>query len=412
MAFKDNENRTIVLPILESAYSIFMSDPARAHEIIGQYYRRFPELFPDQMSMGYCLNGKTRLSKKTGIQMRKIRISGISYRIRPSYLLPYLRGRTQKASNGLFLLRFGVPFWALAVVFGRNAMWWYRLYACLGRYSLVQTSVCRGKLPKDILADEHHVRLKGEKAYVATTVGKGCFIGMEVSSGADEQSLTNAYGVFKQEALALSTDYEPNSVNTDGWKSTQNAWKTLFPSVVVIECFLHAFIKVRDRATKNLQHYFNLAADKIWDCYRAGSIRSLAQKIRRLREWTINQVPESAMKVNILKLCQKKDKWIAHFTSPQALRTSNMLDRVMRAMDRHAYNSQMFHSTIRATTLNFRAFALIYNFSLSAPKTCRENENLKSPMARLNGFVYHTNWLENLMIATSGSKIYHHRNVI
>ncbi|MGB0524912.1 MAG: hypothetical protein ACPGJS_18200 [Flammeovirgaceae bacterium] len=412
MALKGNENRTIVLPILESDYSTFMNDPTQAHEMISQYYQEFPALFPEEMSTGYCLNGKTRLSKKTGIQMRKISISGISYRIRPSYLLPYLRGKTQDASNGLFLLRFGVPFWALAVVFGRNAMWWYRLYAFLGRYSIVQTSVSKGNLPEDILADEHHIRIKGKKAYVATTVAKGCFIGMEVSSGADEKSLTNAYGVFKQEALEYCTDYKPSSVNTDGWKSTQNAWKTLFPTILVIECFLHAFIKVRDRATKKLQSYFELAADKIWDCYRAESVKSLAQQIRRLREWTTKHVPDSAMKNNILKLCLKKDKWIAHFQSPQAFRTSNMLDRLMRAMDRHAYNSQMFHSTIKATTLNFRAFAMIYNFAPSAPKVCRENPKLESPMARLNGFVYHNNWLHNLLIATSNSKIYHHRKAV
>ena len=412
MALKGNENRTIVLPISEPAYPFFMNDPKKAHEIIGQHYREFPELFPAEMSAGYCLNGKTRISKKMGVQMRKIRIGDVSYRIRPSYLLPYLRGKSQEAYHGLFLLRFGVPFWALALVFGRNAMWWYRLYVSLGRYSLVQTSVAKTDVPDDILADEHHIRVKGEKAYVATTVGKGCFLGMEASTGADEESLTAAYGVFKQEASDTCGDYQPKSVNTDGWKSTQNAWRALFPGIVVIECFLHAFLKVRDRATKKLKAYFDLAADKIWDCYRAESIKSFAQQIRRLREWATNQVPESAMKTNILKLCQKKDKWTAHFASPQTFRTSNMLDRLMRAMDRHAYNSQMFHSSIEATSYNFRAFALVYNFSPSAPKVCRENQNLESPMARLNGFVYHSNWLENLMVATSGSKIYNHRKAV
>jgi len=41
------------------------------------------------MSVGYKLNGKTRVSKKLGLQMRKIKVSGISYRIRPSYILSY-----------------------------------------------------------------------------------------------------------------------------------------------------------------------------------------------------------------------------------------------------------------------------------------------------------------------------------
>lgn len=413
MPLQYSENRTIVLSIAATDYTRFMEDSHYAHKLIKAHQQQYPELFPSEMSTdGYCLNGKTRLSKKMGIQMRKIRISGVSYRIRPSYILPYLRGTVQEAYHGLFLLRFGVPFWALALVFGRNTMWWYRLYVSLGSYNLVQTSVVKPHLPDDILADEHHIRVKGSKAYVATTVGKGCFMGMEVSTGADEQSLKDAYGVFKQESLELCADYSPKSVNTDGWKATQNAWQVLFPSIAVIECFLHAFLKVRDRATKKLQSYFETAADKIWDCYRAESIQSLAQQIRRLKEWTIKKVPDSAMKTNIIKLCQKKSKWAAHFANPEAFRTSNMLDRLMRAMDRHAYNSQMFHSTIKATSLNFRAFALIYNFSPSAPKVCNEQKELNSPMARLNGFVYHNNWLENLLIATSGSNIYHHRKAV
>ena len=36
----------------------------------------------------------------------------------------------------------------------------------------------------------------------------------------------------------------------DGWKATLKAWKALFASVVIICCFLHVFIKIRDRAKK------------------------------------------------------------------------------------------------------------------------------------------------------------------
>ncbi len=126
------------------------------------------------------------------------------------------------------------------------------LYLCFGRYSIVQTSIVEEQnLPVDILADEHHIRMQGQKAYVATTVGKGGFLVMQVSRAADESSLQQAYGVFKKEATTLSEKYQPDSVNTDGWTATQNAWKALFPTILVIECFLHAFLKVRDRATKN-----------------------------------------------------------------------------------------------------------------------------------------------------------------
>ena len=163
----------------------------------------------------------------------------------------------------------------------------------------------------------------------------------------------------------------------------------------------HAFIKVRDRATKSLQGFFATAATKIWDCYRAESKRQVSQQLRRLTEWTHQHLPECAMKTNIIKLCSKKKRWLRHLDFPAAHRTSNMLDRVMRAMSRHAFNSQMFHATINSTSNNFRAFALLYNFTPSCPAVTKKNEELVSPAARLNGFVYHQDWLQNLLIAAS-----------
>lgn len=169
----------------------------------------------------------------------------------------------------------------------------------------------------------------------------------------------------------------------------------------------HAFIKVRDRATKKLESFFDSAATKIWDCYRAESKRQLAQQLRRLREWT-QQQPDSAMRTNIFKLCNKKKRWLEHLDFPTAHRTSNMLDRIMKAMSRHAFNSQMFHATTNSTTANFRAFALLYNFSPSCPQVTKNYGQLTSPAARLNGFCYHQDWLQNLLIAASlGGYRYH-----
>lgn len=288
-------------------------------------------------------------------------------------------------------------------------MWWYRLYLCLGRSSVVGTTVYKTDcLPEDVLADEHHIRVKGQKAYVATTIGQGCILGAQACAKADEATLAEGYAVFQQEALEVNADYEPVSVNTDGWPATQKVWQGLFPTIAVIECFLHAFIKVRDRATKNLQSFFELAATKIWDCYRAESKRALAQQIRRLKEWTHQHLPNSAMRENILKLCVKKQRWLRHLDFPSAHRTSNMLDRVMKAMNRHAFNSQMFHATIKSTSANFRAFALLYNFSPSCPAVTKRQPQLTSPAARLNGFVYHDDWLENLLIAASLGGYRHH----
>lgn len=208
-----------------------MENRSTARELIDALYEDSPELFPLQMEKGYQLNGKSRKSKKSGLQLRKIKISGKTYRIRPSFLMSYHRGKVEEIAKGLFLIRFGkqiqsvcFTFWTLAFVFGRYAMWWYRAYISLNDTNLVATTVYNPyQLPQDLIADEHHIKIKDKKAYVATTVGEGCFLGMQASPKADEVTLRKAYGVFQAEALALDPDYQPDSVNADGWKATQNA---------------------------------------------------------------------------------------------------------------------------------------------------------------------------------------------
>src|SRR5512133_336108 len=118
--------------------------------------------------------------------------------------------------------------------------------------------------PPHLAADEHHAQLRGEDAYVAMTAGGGCVLGMALSNTASEVDLTAAYGRFRDEAGAVSADYAPETVNTDGWKATQAAWRTLFPKVVLILCFLHGFLKVRDRCRKAFELH-----GKIWEVYQA-----------------------------------------------------------------------------------------------------------------------------------------------
>ena len=84
-----------------------------------------------------------------------------------------------------------------------------------------------------------------------------------------------------------------------------------------------------------------------------------------------------------------------------AYRTSNAIDRLMKLMSRHIYNHQYFHGSTDAATLNMRAYALIYNFAPSCPGTVKKYNGKHSPAERLNGFKYHDDWLQNLLISAS-----------
>jgi hypothetical protein len=98
---------------------------------------------------------------------------------------------------------------------------------------------------------------------VTTTVGQGCILRAAVATDAGEHALTDAYQVYKQEAQCEKPEYTPEAVNMDGWKATRNAWQTLFQAVVIICCFLHVFIKIRDRAKKKYRDIFENVATKV-----------------------------------------------------------------------------------------------------------------------------------------------------
>jgi hypothetical protein len=299
------------------------------------------------------------------------------------------------------LRKFGVPYWGLSHVFGKDPMYWYRIVTGLGRNSVVGTTVrSAGALPDDLLADEKHLKLGGEKVYVATTVAKECCLGAEVACGAGTDELTEAYRVFHDEAKDIDPGYTPKTVNTDGWSATQSAWKTLFPRIAVIQCFLHAFLKIRNRA-KHLGDLFWTIGEKVWGAYHAPNRRSFSQRIRSLKHWAANTLTAGPAKDKVLDLCKKRNRWSVAYNYPTAHRTSNMLDRLMRFMDRYFFDGQHLHGSHEASNLGCRAWALLWNFAPSHPRVVAAHEGRQSPAERLNRQKYHDCWLQNLLVSAS-----------
>ncbi len=168
---------------------------------------------------------------------------------------------------------------------------------------------------------------------------------------------------------AVDADYTPHTVNTDGWPATQGAWKALFPHITVILCFLHAFLKIRDRATKALHECFELVQTRVWEAYHAPSKRAFSQRLRRLREWAKTTLPDSVMKAHTLDLCDKREQFSRSYDHHEAHRTSNMVDRLMKFLDRACFHGQYFHGTFEAAENRVRALALLWNFCPSSPST-------------------------------------------
>ncbi len=73
----------------------------------------------------------------------------------------------------------------------------------------------------------------------------------------------------------------------------------------------------------------------------------------------------------------------------------------LRAVYRLLYAMQYFHGTTESACLYVRAMALVWNFHPYGQKTQDKYGPRASPFQQLNGFRYHDNWLENMMIAAS-----------
>jgi hypothetical protein len=398
------EKRTICLPFEKSGYSKIVKDSKEFRRNIDEMVGHYPELFPGGITRGYTMKD-IRKSKKRQVDIRRIELSinGNDYSIRPSFVMPYMTGFTDDVEKALYLRKYDVPFPALSYVFGHDPMYWYRLENHLGRFSLVGATIHSDtEIPQHLIADEKHTHLAGEKCYIATTIANDCILGVSVANNAGEVELTKAYGVFAEEVKRIKPGYKPKTVNTDGWPATQKTWQTLFPTVLIICCFLHVFIKIRDRTKVKFHEIYLQATTKLWDCYRATTKKSFSQRIRRLTEWcdVASDLP-AVISEPIKKLSKNKQRYAAAYDQPGCHRTSNMLDRLMQRMDRHLFSTQYFHGSLSTAELNIRGWALIYNFAPSNPMTVKKYAGLKSPADRLNGFSYHDNWLQNLLISAS-----------
>ena len=394
-------NRTICLPFRQDEYGQLVKDPKRFRMTVDETARRHGNLFPGVFQNGYEMKD-IRYSKRLGIWTRRILVDDVAYTIRPSFVMPYMTGMVQDVEKALFLRKFDVPHWALAHCYGRNAMYWYRMECGLGRFSIVGTTIQRPSLlPRHVLADEKHTWLNGKKAYCATTVADGCILGASVALSAGQEDLQKAYGVFKQEAQTLNPDYRPETGNTDGWLPTRNAWNELFPGITLLMCFLHVFIGIRDRSSKKYKEAFAAVSEKLWNCYRAQTKISFSQRVRRLCEWSLKGTVPRFMVDKLEKLRKNLPCFSAAYDLPGAFRTSNMLDRLMQRMDRRLFSAQYFHGIQSSADLSMRAWALIYNFAPFNPRTIELKKGLRCPAETLNGFRYHSNWLQNLLVSAS-----------
>ena len=391
--------KSICLPCeSEAQYRQCVDEAKRFRRFIEQRWQQYPELFPTEFSQGFKLHDSYR-SVKQDLCLRRIKLkaTGAVFLVRPWTVLPYLSAKTADIENALYVRQWGVPLEALAYVFAREAMFYYRAWLSLGRHSIIGTTVKRAaRLPEDLLADEKHTWRCGQSAYVAPTVAAGAMLGAARCAEASTDSLHAAYGEFVGEAREVAPDSQPHTGCTDGWRATRQAWQLLIPTVPLLLCFLPSVLKIAARCRGALGQELRQRA---WHIYQAGNKAQFSQRIRRLRQWAGEQL-QGVVQETGLKLCQLKGEFMVAYDFAQAARTTNGSERLMDYQDRVLYAMRYLHGTNESARLAVRAMAVQWNFHPYSGRAQLAGAK-GSPFEALNGFQYHGNWLHNLLSAAS-----------
>jgi len=94
--------KTICIPCSPQEYDQVIDDPRAFRALLDRHVQATPELFPPQIQRGYRMKD-LYLSRKTGCKLRRIELRDLDcYLVRPSFLMPYLSGRTQDVQAPLF----------------------------------------------------------------------------------------------------------------------------------------------------------------------------------------------------------------------------------------------------------------------------------------------------------------------
>ena len=392
-------DRQIVIPMTRLEFDECWHDADKMRTFVDRVMAEHSELFPPCLRDGYAFHGFTRASKKMpDLRWRKIRPSGgtEAFHLRPSFALSYMTGTTDELECPLLLASFGVPCWVLTQGYGHNDMYWHRLVERLGRNHLVGTTVRDPqRLPEHLAADEHHADWNGVKGYVAMTAAADCILGIALTKAADDEHLRAAYGDFAAEARALDPAYAPKTVNADGWAATQNAFLSWFPTIVVILCFLHGFLKIRDRCRKNRDLH-----QRIWEVYWAETASLFRTRMEAFRQWFELQTWTAPVREMAAKLWKRTEDYAVAYEHPGCRRTSNAVDRPMNRLCRLLYAGRGVHGHQASSERRLRGWALLLNFRPFAKRSGQKREH-QSRAHRLSGKRYSDRWLENLQISAS-----------
>jgi hypothetical protein len=94
--------KTICISCSQEQYERIVDDPVQFRAFLDRQIETTPDLFPPEIRRGYRMKD-LYTSRKTGWKLRRIELRDLRcYLVRPSFLMPYLSGRTEDVQAPLF----------------------------------------------------------------------------------------------------------------------------------------------------------------------------------------------------------------------------------------------------------------------------------------------------------------------
>jgi hypothetical protein len=158
--------------------------------------------------------------------------------------------RPEVARDALLATHGGLSLELCAVLYHISPMALSRLVCAFGHHSLVTVLTrCVLPLPVYFLADEKHSRCLTDKVYLPTIVCGRVLWHLGYTEAASTAAFTQSYRAFQQAALQQEPSYRVRGILTDGFDSTTNSMRTLFPGARLGNYLRHAINKLPAKLT-------------------------------------------------------------------------------------------------------------------------------------------------------------------
>jgi hypothetical protein len=328
------------------------------------------------------------------------------FTVLPHFVLRYRHMSPNVARQALIATHGGLSLEWCAVVCNISPMALYRLICALGQQSLVTVLTrCKLPLPVYLLADEKHSRCLTDRVYLPTIVSGRVLWHLGYSASKSAAAFTASYGDFQRAALQIEPSYRVRGALTDGFDSTTQSMRTLFPGARVGYCLRHALNKLPSKLVgvsapvrKGLRSQFHPLLHR---CRQRTSLRvvALGQRLRHFADSIATTVGADHGERVRTWFQDKKAGWYTVLADPRMPASSTLLDQAHNAMDRKLFAMKGFHHPGGSQAVFLTGLAHLYNLipyqrrALHAGQCGVEVEGGRVPTA---------DWMLNLQILTSG----------